>query len=172
FIVSAWDEIRSGREARGEAEGARIGDRMLLTGRLEDGRSFAALRAGPGPAVFVARDRAAEAEKAIAAAWGAAIGAPPEDWSDMAGVELARICLPPGALRAAERALAASGIAVAGIDRRRADGELAALGIRGAVILRGDERPGKRVDAVFIEPSLESAPDGDGLGLGLHWLAL
>ena len=172
FIVSAWDEIRPGREARGEAAGVRRGDRMLLTGRLEDGRSFAALRAGPGPAVLVARDRAAEAVKAVAAAWGAAPGAPPEDWSDMAGAELARICLPPGTLRAAERALAASGIAVAGIDRRRADGELAALGIRGPVILRGDERPGKRVDAVFIEPSLESAPDGAGLGLGLHWLAL
>ena len=146
---------------------------MLLTGRLEDGRSFAALRAGPGPAVFVARDRAAEAVKAVAAAWGAAPGAPPEDWSDMAGAELARICLPPGTLRAAERALAASGIAVAGIDRRRADGELAALGIRGPVVLRGDERPGKRVDAVFVEPSLESAgPGGSDLGLGLRWLAM
>ena len=145
---------------------------MLLTGRLEDGRSFAALRAGPGPAVLVARDRAAEAVKAVAAAWGGALGAPPEDWSDMAGAELARICLPPGALRAAERALAASGIAVAGVDRRRADGELAALGIRGPVVLRGDERPGKRVDAVFIEPALESAPDSAGLGRGLHWLAL
>ena len=59
---------------------------------------------------------------------------------------------------------------MAGIDRRRADEELAALGIRGPVILRGEERPGKRVDAVFVEPSLESA-SADRIP-ELHWMAL
>jgi DNA polymerase-2 len=168
FIVSAWDEFRS----RGETLGA-LGDRMLITGRLEDGRSFAALRASPGPAIFVARDRADEARSAILSAISGSAIPSPEDWRDMEDLPLARLCLPPGTLRAAERALAAAGIAVAGLDRRRADEELAALGIRGPVLIRGEERPGKRVDAVFVDPGLESPPkDGAGFRTKLRWLAL
>jgi DNA polymerase-2 len=153
FIVSAWDEFRPGR------------DRMLFTGRLEDGRSFAALRASPGPAIFVARENAAAASAAI----GIDVSLF-EDWSDMAGAALSRICLGPGGLARAEHALAAVGIVVAGLDRRRADEELAALGIRGPVLIRGDERPGRRVDAVFVEPSFEIDPSGRRPNL--RWLAL
>jgi DNA polymerase-2 len=154
FIVSAWDEFRPGN------------DRMLFTGRLEDGRSFAALRASPGPALFVARDRGAEASVAIGIDEAFV-----EDWCDMAGVALARLCLPAGdSLRSAERSLAAAGIAVTGLDRRRADEELAAHGIRGPVLIRGEERPGRRVDVVFVEPSFESGPSG--FRPDLRWLAL
>jgi len=142
---------------------------MLLTGRLDDGRSFAAVRASPGPAIFVARERAREGLAAVEAAVGP-LDATPEDWTDMPGNELSRLCLPSGSSRAVERALSAAGISVAGIDRRRADEELAALGIRGPVVLRGEERPGKRVDVVFVEPSLESA-SADRIP-ELHWMAL
>ena len=89
FIVSAWDEFRSGGAKGGERASR---DRVLITGWLEDGRSFAALRASPGPAVFVARELAIGAAAAIGAALGRALGdgganalAPAEDWSDMGG---------------------------------------------------------------------------------------
>ena len=45
FIVAAWEEGREGRTA-----GARRGDaagRIFLTGRLDDGRSFAAVVKAP-----------------------------------------------------------------------------------------------------------------------------
>jgi DNA polymerase-2 len=156
FIISAWDEFRSGRSGA---------ERIFVTGRLEDGRSFAAVLASPGPALFVQGDKA----DAAIAALGSSVLRDGEIWSDMGGASLARIGLRPGGLRAAERTLASAGIAVAGVDRMRADEALAARGIRGPVALRGEERPGKRVDVVFVEPSLESAPD---LRVGLRWLAI
>jgi DNA polymerase-2 len=135
---------------------------MLLTGRLEDGRSFAAIRTSPGPAVFVRRDLAGEA--------GAALGLDCfEDWSDMGGHALARFRLEPGGLRLAERALRSAGIAEEGLDRGRAEDELASLGIRGPVVLRGEEKRGRRVDAVFVEPEIEASA---GFAGSLRWLAL
>ena len=167
FIVSAWDEFRGERGAR-----------MLVTGRLADGRSFAALRESPAAALFVARDRADAAVRVLGG--NKAAMPPPEDWSDLAGAALARISVPRGSLRAAERSLAAAGITVAGIDRRRADEELAALGIRGPVIVRGEEVPGRRVDVVFVDPELSGMGAGGSDGAGhagegspkLRWLAL
>ena len=140
---------------------------MLLTGRLDDGRSFAVLRASPGPAIFVARGRSREALAVLEAS-------SMEEWTDMGGEPLARICLAPGSLRRAQRALGAAGITVEALDRRRADEELAALGIRGPVLIRGEQRPGRRVDAVFVEPTLEglgSAGRGSARP-ALRWLAL
>ncbi len=172
FIVASWDEFRPA----GAGRGGKGGDRMLLTGRLADGRSFAALRASPGPALFVPRadlDRALEALSSALPRQPAPAVA--DDWSDMGGAPLARICVAPGSQRAAERALASAGLALAGIDRRRADEELAALGIRGPVLLRGEPRPGKRVDLVFVEPELESPPVAEGgahIGDRLRWIAL
>jgi DNA polymerase II len=168
FIVSAWDENRPGRPGK---------DRLLATGRLNDGRSFAAVLSSPGPAIFVPREKSADAAAALALS---AEGF--EDWSDMGGAPLVRIGLSPGGLRSAERSLAASGIAVAGIDRMRADEALSARGIRGPVLLRGETRPGKRVDMVFLEPELEAlswaalgtgaAEAGQGHPGALRWLAL
>jgi DNA polymerase II len=159
FIVSAWDEFRPGRGS---------GERILVTGRLEGGRSFAAVLESPGPAIFVPRDRV----EAALAVLGDVASLDREDWSDMAGAGLGRIGLPPGGLRAAERALAAAGIGVAGVDRMRADEVLAARGIRGPVFLRGEERPGKRVDAVFVEPELSPGDVAASTQVPLRWLAL
>jgi DNA polymerase II len=174
FIVSAWDEFRPGRGP---------GERIFLTGRLDDGRSFAAILASPGPALFVPREKA----EAALAALGRAATRGVEDWSDMGGARMARIGLPPGGLRAAERALAAAGLSAACVDRMRADEALAARGIRGPVLLRGDTVPGTRVDVVFVEPELLPAETGiiggtvggDAAGekaasrqVALRWLAL
>jgi len=44
FIVSAWEERRRGVATR----------RLLATGRLDDGRSFALVLPAPAPALYVA----------------------------------------------------------------------------------------------------------------------
>lgn len=145
---------------------------MLLTGRLEDGRSFAVLRASPGPAVFVARERGGDALAALEEAMGEGFAPRLEEWSDIGGSPLSRICLPLGSLRRGERALGSAGIEVLALDRRRADEELAALSIRGPVLIRGEERPGKRVDAVFVDPELVGTGSAAARAPALRWLAL
>jgi len=168
--VSAWDELRPGR-VPGQGRGS--SDRIFVTGRLEDGRSFAAVLASPGPAIFVPKGAADSALAALGvAAQGGAARLDPEDWSDMGGASLARVSLAPGGLRAAERALAAAGVAQAGIDRMRADEVLAARGIRGPVLIRGEERPGRRVDLVFLEPELGSDDAPSSRQVALRWLAV
>jgi len=173
FIVSAWDESPRRRGGEIAAEG-----RVLMTGRLEDGRSFAAVRKSSGAAIYVARRDREAAASALASAFRApgSEGAccSDEEWSDISGAPLARFALPSGGRGRAERALGRAGIAVAASERRRADDELAALGVRGPVVLRGEARPGKRVDAVFIEPEL-SPWEARGPGSRpprLRWLAL
>jgi DNA polymerase II len=163
FIVSAWDERRPGGGL-----GRGRGDRIFTTGRLEDGRSFAAVLESPGPAVFV--PKSSEGAAITSLGKGAVRGV--EDWSGMGGEPLARIALASGGLRAAERSLAAAGVAVAGIDLMRADEVLAARGIRGPVLLRGEERPGKRVDLVFVEPELRADGAPASMQVPLRWLAL
>jgi DNA polymerase II len=156
FIVSAWDERRG------------YGERVFATGRLEDGRSFAAVLASPGPAIFVPEGSSG----AALALLGPAAALDAEDWRDMGGAHLARIRLPPGGLAAAERSLAAAGVAAAGVDRMRADEVLAARGIRGPVLIRGEERPGRRVDLVFVEPELRADDGAASRQVPLRWLAL
>lgn len=169
FIVSAWDE--SPGFASGGSGGAHAA-RVLLTGRFDDGRSFAALLDGPPPALFVA---AADLDAALAALTAAGLGGPgsAEAWCAMDGSALARIPVAPGPTRSAERCLERAGIAVAGIDRMRSGELLAAADIRGPVLIRGEERQGRRVDAVFVRPELAPPPVGDIRGAAaLRWLAL
>jgi DNA polymerase II len=174
FIVSAWDEAPRRRGGALAAEG-----RILMTGRLEDGRSFAALRRASGPAVYVAARDRPSASAALASAFekapeSAGACCSDEEWSDISGSPLARFELPPGGRGRAERALARAGIAVAASEGRRANEELAALGLRGPAILRGESRPGRRVDEVFVEPELSPWDPGAAGGRlpALRWLAL
>ncbi|HET7839616.1 MAG TPA: hypothetical protein VFL04_07645, partial [Rectinemataceae bacterium] len=163
FIVAAWEE-------RGQA-GPRGGPRPrrhLFSGRLEDGRSFAAIRKAPPPAILVAASQAERAMAVLGTSLGAGLSLDPEPWSDMAGTALARLSLPEGSLPQAERELGRAGIVAAGRDRMRADEALAALGVRGPVRLRGEVVAGKRVDLVFLEPELEAVEHEAELG----WLAL
>jgi DNA polymerase-2 len=121
----------------------------------------------------VSRDRAAAAVETLETVVGGfSTAAAFEDWSDMGGAPLARITLPPGSLRSAERALGSVGIPIVGTDRRRADEELAALGIRGPVLISGEERRGRRIDAVFVEPELSPADATVLRRILLRWLAL
>jgi DNA polymerase II len=161
FIVAAWEEGRSppsGGPARGDAAG-----RIFLTGRLEDRRSFAAVLQAPRPALYVAREHGLAALACVTEAT-----LDPGPWSDLAGVALARLEVGHGSLGGAERALAASHVPVLVRELPRASEALLALGLHGPVAIRGSAMPGRRVDVVFLEPTL--APGRTSAALA--WLAL
>jgi DNA polymerase-2 len=156
FIVSAWEERRPGMAPR----------RLLATGRLEDGRSFALLLSAPAPAVFVAAADGPGALGLLGRSHGAALDEAP--WADLVGDPLARLELRAGALEDAGRRLGAAGLAVRGLERARASEALLALGLTGPVVIRGASTPGRRVDLVFVEPELSPAAGVPPLA----WLAL
>jgi len=149
FIVSSW-------ASKG---------RILATGRLESGESFAlASRADPG-AVLVPlayADKAAELLRRFGARRD------PEAWSDLDGSPRARFVLPGAATSAVERALLEGGVPLPVLDRSGVDAFLSERGIAAGIAIEGEGRKGERVDQVFVDPSLgpaESRPP-------LRWLAL
>jgi DNA polymerase-2 len=160
FIVAAWEEVRDGSAG---ARRASTPGRIFLTGRLEDGRSFAAVVAAPRPALHVAQ---ANGPAALGALLGASLD--PAPWSDLDGSPLARLEVAHGAEGGAVRALEAAHLPVLGRERPRASQALLALGLRGPVVIRGPATPGRRVDVVFVEPTL--APGRSAAALA--WLAL
>jgi DNA polymerase-2 len=156
FIVSAWEERGRGAAAR----------RLLATGRLEDGRSFALVLPAPAPAVHVAAPDGPRALDLLAPSHDAALDEAP--WSDLAGEPLARLELRKGSLEEAVRRLGAAGFAARGLDRARASDALLALGVTGPVLIRGEPTPGRRVDLVFVDPELSPSATAPALA----WLAL
>src|SRR5512140_1912661 len=161
FIVAAWEEGRELRAAEARRGGA--AGRIFLTGRLDDGRSFAAVVKAPRPALYVAR---ANGPAALACVAGASLD--PEPWSDLAGAGLARLEVAHGAEGRAERALEAAHLPVLLRERPRASQALLALGLHGPVALRGEATPGRRVGVVFVEPALAPCRASTALA----WLAL
>jgi hypothetical protein len=157
FIVSAWDEHRPAAPAS---------RRILATGRLEDGRSFALVVPAPAPAVNVAAEDGPRAAALLAHTHRATLD--PAGWSDLAGAAPARVDLPGGAADDAWRRLAAGGTPARHVERARASDALLALGLTGPVALRGEPVPGRRVDLVFVNPEL--APSAAVPALA--WLAL
>lgn len=156
FIVSSWEERRRGAGPR----------RILATGRLDDGRSFALVLPAPSPAVFVAAADGPRALQALGRSHGATLD--PEPWTDLPGAPLARLVLPRGAPDDAARRLASAGLAHRGLERGRAADALLALGVTGPVQISGEATPGRRVDLVFQDPALAPAPTAPPLA----WLAV
>jgi DNA polymerase II len=156
FIVAAWEERR-----RGTAAG-----RILATGRLDDGRSFALVVPAPAPAVYVAEHEGARATSLLARTQAAFLD--PASWSDFAGSALARIGLPGGLVEDAEGRLAQAGIPVRHLERTRAVDALGALGLTGPVTILGEPTKGRRVDLIFVDPTLTPSPAVTPLG----WVAL
>jgi DNA polymerase-2 len=156
FIVSAWEERRRGVATR----------RLLATGRLDDGRSFALVLPAPAPAVYVAVADGPRALALLSPAQGAVLAAVP--WADLAGDALARLELRKGSPEDAERRLGEAGLMVRGLERARASDALLALGLTGPVVIRGVPAPGHRVDVVFVDPELVPAAAAPPLA----WLAL
>jgi DNA polymerase-2 len=161
FIVSAWEERR--REAATR--------RLLATGRLDDGRSFALVLPAPNPAVYVAEAVGPRA-LALLSPQDARLDALP--WADLAGEPLARLELGKGSSEAAARRLGAAGLVTLGLERARASDLLLALGLTGPALIRGVPKPGQRVDVVFVDPELSAGGTGH-TGQPAHplaWLAL
>ena len=148
FIVAAWES----------------GSRLLFSGRLSDGRSFASVTERGEGAVFVAAESGGKALGTLAELGATAS----EDWSDMSGRPLVRVGLPGKRLSSAERCLSAAGVAVEGVERGRAEDYLAARSVRGPVLIHGEERKGRRVDVVFVDPVMEPSDEAPPL----RWLAL
>lgn len=137
FIVSAWDE--------------RARRRFFATGRLSDGRSFAAVVRAPSPSIYV--DAGAPVPD------GGVID--PTPWSSFEGRPLVRIVMPTGRIP--------RHVPVRHVDEARASDVLLALGIRGPVEIRGGTiTTGRRVDVVFVDPVLAPSPDVPAL----RWLTL
>ncbi|MBK9517973.1 MAG: DNA polymerase II [Anaeromyxobacter sp.] len=161
FIVAAWEEGRQARSAGPRGAGA--AGRIFLTGRLDDRRSFAAVVPAPRPALYLPWEHG---PAALACLGGASLD--PEPWSDLPGAALARLEVGHAALDGAELALAAAHLPVLVRERPRAAEALLALGLHGPVAIRGRAAPGRRVDAVFVEPTLGPCRASTPLA----WLAL
>lgn len=155
FIVSAWDERRRGPSTR----------RLLATGRLDDGRSFAFVRPAPAPAIHVAER---DGPRAAALLSGQDARLDEAGWSSLAGEPLARIVLRSGSPEDAARLLAAAGISARSLETARAADALLALGLTGPVRIRGVPGSGRRVDVVFVDPELSPG----SVTPPLSWLAL
>ncbi|HTX74083.1 MAG TPA: DNA polymerase domain-containing protein [Rectinemataceae bacterium] len=161
FIVSSWDDA-----ARNGAQGKAA--RGFLTGRLADGRSFAAVLRSESPAVFV---DAPEGERSAAMLASRGIGVTVRSpWKDFAGRAVERIELAAESPAAAGRILREADIACRAMERSHVNELLASRGIQGPVTLRGEPREGRRVDLIFFDPELE--PPDAAFAVRLRWLAL
>ena len=127
FIVSAWDEHRP------DAPASR---RILATGRLEDGRSFALVLPAPAPAVYVAAEDGPRAAALLAHTHRATLD--PAGWSDLAGAALARVDLPEGAAEDAWQRLAAGGTRA----RRRSPSTVRSARSEGTLVTFGEPTGG------------------------------
>jgi DNA polymerase-2 len=143
FIVHAWARTRRGRTV------------LYLVGRLSDGRTFAIIENRHRPFFFVRlSDR--EASARLLGAEGMQI----QDCSrrTMDGEQCLQVVFATAELRQrAREALAAGGVRTYEADLRVADQFRLEREIHGPVSMRGENRPGRHVDLVFLDPSLEPA---------------
>lgn len=160
FIVSAWEESAAAR---------RVGapSRIFATGRLEDGRSFAAMLPAPRAALYVEAARGEDAQ-AVVKARVRTVSLDPQPWTTLEGAPLAQLTLEGSSAGMAERRLEQAGIPVLARDMARANEALLALDLQGPVRIRGEAVPGRRVDLVFVEPKLEPCPTDTALA----WLSM
>jgi DNA polymerase-2 len=159
FLVAAWEESRDAAGSRRPGAARRI----FLTGRLEDRRSFAAVLRAPNPALYVPHELG---PVALAGLPGSSLD--PEPWTDLEGASLARLEVAYDAADRAERALASARVPVLARKWPRASEALLALALQGPVVIRGNAAPGRRVDVVFVEPTLAPCQ----AATPLDWLAL
>jgi DNA polymerase-2 len=135
-------------------------DRLYLTGRLEDGRSFAAMESRWRPSLLVyERDRSRWAPL-LASIPAELQPSPLEDFfskDKLVKLSFTRY----GDRSAAARLLENAGVPSPDGDSKPADAFLAERYIRGPVLIRGRFRPGRRVDMVFPDPEIASPDAGE-----------
>jgi DNA polymerase-2 len=154
FIVAAWNERPpDGPRSAGDRQ------RILLTGRLDDGRSFAAVLRSAPAALYVAPADGARGLHVLRESIGGATSLDGEPWTEIGGRALARLELPLALSGRAERALLANGVRTLQRERPRAEESLVALGLTGPCRIEGREQPGRWVDVVFVEPRLSPEVD-------------
>jgi DNA polymerase-2 len=141
FLVHVWSRTRQGRTV------------LYLLGRLSDGRTFAAIERRHRPYFFVRRSEL-EAARRLLAAEGAEWREPAMAAMDGEPCLQALFPTSEGRQRARET-LARAGLRTYEADLRVADQFRIERGIHGSVRLRGESRPGRQVDLVFIDPQLE-----------------
>jgi DNA polymerase-2 len=148
FVVHAWADVGQ--------------NRILMAGRLADGRSFAAVDDGWQPSLLLHAVAIGAASRVLVRS-----GLQPEQYTieyavlaafeDGAAVHRIRFGTFRDRLRAVT-ALTEAGIASPDADMRPADAYLLEKGIRGPVLIVGQSRPGRSVDLVF---SLSDLRPGD-----------
>jgi len=128
--------------------GGQRGSRLALLGRLDDGRTFAAVIAPYRPFFFA---RASDASALSAAAEATSR-------RTMDGEEVVRVeCETVADLRQTDRDLRARAIRTYEADLSPADAPLIERHVHGSLSITGTPSPGHHVDLVFMNPLIESA---------------
>jgi DNA polymerase-2 len=143
FIVHAWSRTRGGRTV------------LYLVGRLADGRTFAVIENRHRPFFFLRlSDR--EASARLLGAEGVHLQECARRTMD--GEQCLQVLFTTAEQRQrAREALAAGGVRTYEADLRVADQFRLEREIHGPVRMRGENRPGRYVDLVFLDPELEPA---------------
>ena len=144
FVVHCYADIRR--------------DRLYLTGRLEDGRSFAAAENKWRPSLHVSESECDRAEHVLSSI-KFETGRPELGAFD--GREKLRLIsfFHYRDYRAAGKLLEQAGISSPDADLKAPDAYCISRQIRGPVELEGGTRPGRLVDLVFPDPEIRSAVD-------------
>jgi DNA polymerase-2 len=137
-------------------------DRLYFTGRLEDGRSFAAMESRWRPGLHIYEEDAGRCAAPLASIPHQAAPSPLESFSGREKLLLLRFSR-YGDRAAAARALEGAGIPSPDGDMKPAEAFLLEHQIRMALEIRGHSRPGRLVDLVFPDPVIFSA-DRKGAG--------
>jgi DNA polymerase-2 len=141
FIVHAYADRRA--------------NRLLVAGRLEDGRSFAAAVGREGDSLLVFDSDAEAFASALAAASLPCEAAPSLLRPFERSGTLVRFSFPSMEFRSrAAAVLKELGLRSPDADLKSADAYLLSRGIRGPAAVSGPSRPGRGVDLVFPEPEL------------------
>jgi DNA polymerase-2 len=143
FIVHAYADTRR--------------DRLYVTGRLEDGRSFAAVESRWRPSFHIYASDRERCRNLLASVKYEAESGRLAAFSGREKLILLRFSR-YGERQTAVKLLEQAGIPCPGGDMKPAEMFLSRRFIRGPVEIRGGFRPGRRVDLVFPEPELAS-PD-------------
>ncbi|MDR0554436.1 MAG: DNA polymerase II [Treponema sp.] len=138
-------------------------NRLYFTGRLEDGRSFAAMETRWRPSFHISTADLSRIQTPLTALGGAFC--PPALKPFGGGEALTRVRFSRFDQRAAAlNILAGAGVSSPDGDMKPAEAFLAERSIRLALEIRGAFRPGRLVDLVFPDPELQAA-EGTGAAL-------
>ncbi|MDR1948860.1 MAG: DNA polymerase II [Spirochaetaceae bacterium] len=142
-------------------------DRLYFTGRLEDGRSFAAMESRWSPSFHIRQD---DLPRCLPLLSSIKYETRRGDLLAFPGTEplVALRFFRYGDRTVAFRLLEKAGIPSPDGDMKPAEAFLAEQGIRMAVEIRGPSRPGRRVDLVFPDPRLLPGEESDAAGTVLR----